>query len=402
MVIVNEGVITESELKREMGLAEMELRTAGRPIPPRDLLAGQLLEDLIIDRILLEIAVRLHITASDEQVKYALSTIANQNRLTSAQLRQTIEQTGVGFDDYLDDLRKQLIIRQLINREISRKVNVTAAEIQERLARDPQLSAPVPVEFELAHILLKLPTNASETEVANRQKLAQEIRQRIVAGLPFAQAAKRYSQGAEASRGGLIGWRGLEQLPSLFLTELQSVAVGDMSGVFRSANGWHLLKLLGRRGGSETIVIQREVRHILVRPSTFLAPTQLQARLERIRARILGGEDFGVVARLQSEDANTRALGGSFGWLSPGELPTEFEQVLDVLALGEVSPVFQTGAGWHIAEITGERQADLGDAVRRRRAEQAVRAGKTEEAFEQWTQLLREESFVQYRVRPGE
>ena len=402
MVIVNEGVITQSDLDREMSLVEMELRSAGQTIPPRENLARQLLEDLIVDHILLEIAGRLNITVSNQELQYALSSIAEQNRLTLAQLRQTIEQHRVRFTDYLDDLRKQLTVRQLINRQISGNVNVTEIEIDEYLEQHPELSVLTPVEIELAHIFLKVPTDSSEVEVVGRQELAQNIRQRILDGLPFGEAAQQYSDSPEAAQDGVLGWRKEGQLPDIFLRALDGVLVGGISEVFRSPNGLHLLKLLARRGGSETIVAQYQVRHILVRFSNLLAADQLRSRLEHIRERILGGEDFDAVARLQSEDVNTRALGGSLGWVSLRELPGALGQMAQRLVIDEVSPVFQTGAGWHIAQVTAKREVDLGDEVRRGRAEQAIRARKTEESFDQWARSLRDESFVQYRVRPGE
>ena len=402
MVIVNEGVITQSDLEREMGLVEMELRSAGQTIPPRESLARQLLENLIVDHILLEVAGRLNITVSNQELQYALSSIAEQNRLTLVQLRQTIEQHRIRFADYLDDLRKQLTIRQLINRQISGNVNVTEIEIDEYLEQHPELSVLTPVEIELAHIFLKVPTDSSEVEVVGRQELAQDIRQRILDGLPFGQAAQRYSDSPEAAEDGLLGWRKESKLPDVFLSALDGVLVGGISEVFRSPNGLHLLQLLARRGGSETIVTQYQVRHIFLRFNNLLAADQLRSRLEHIRERILGGEDFDAVARLQSEDVNTRALGGSLGWVNPRELPGAWGQMVQRLVIDEVSPVFQTEAGWHIAQVIAKREVDLGDKVRRGQVEQAIRGRKTEESFDQWTRSLRDESFVRYRVRPGE
>ena len=402
MVIVNEGVITQSDLEREMGLVEMELRSAGQTIPPRESLARQLLENLIVDHILLEVAGRLNITVSNQELQYALSSIAEQNRLTLVQLRQTIEQHRIRFADYLDDLRKQLTIRQLINRQISGNVNVTEIEIDEYLEQHPELSVLTPVEIELAHIFLKVPTDSSEVDVIGQQELAQNIRQRILDGLPFGQAAQRYSDSPEAAEDGLLGWRKESKLPDVFLSALDGVLVGGISEVFRSPNGLHLLKLLARRGGSETIVAQYQVRHIFLRFNNLLAADQLRSRLEHIRERILGGEDFDAVARLQSEDVNTRALGGSLGWVNPRELPGAWGQMVQRLVIDEVSPVFQTEAGWHIAQVIAKREVDLGDKVRRGQVEQAIRGRKTEESFDQWTRSLRDESFVRYRVRPGE
>jgi peptidyl-prolyl cis-trans isomerase SurA len=257
-------------------------------------------------------------------------------------------------------------------------------------------------ELDLAHILLKLSSGASETEIVDTRSRLEEIRLEIVDGFAFAEAARRYSDGNKAAEGGSLGVKTAKQLPKLFLDAVEGIPAGGLSSVFKSSNGWHLLKVLARKSQHEAVVLQQEIRHILVRASALLPDEQLRARLERIRDRIVAGEDFGAVARLQSEDTNTRALGGNLGWLSPGMLPGEFEQALDPLSVNEVSPVFQTAAGWHLAQITGEREKDVGNTLRRRQAERIIIGRKTEEGFEQWTQSLREEAFVRYRVRPGE
>ena len=402
VVVVNDGVITEADLNREISLAEMELRSAGQPLPRRDVLAAGLLEELIVDTLLLEVAARSSILADDREVAYALMTIARQNGLTLPQLRAAIAGAGVAIEDYETDLRKQLTIRKLIDRQIRRQIAVSEQEIDDYLAQNPQEEKPDSVELDLAHILLKVPSDASPTGVSDAGIRLEKIRQEIVNGLAFAEAATRYSDGNKASEGGMLGVRTTGQLPQLFLDAVEDVPAGGLSPIFKSSNGWHLLKVLGRKSQQETVVLQQEVRHILIRASALLPDRQLRARLERIRERIVAGEDFGAVARLQSEDANTRALGGNLGWLSPGELPGEFEQVLDPLTVNEVSPVFQTAAGWHIAQITGEREKDVGNTLRRRQAERIISGRKTEEAFEQWVQSLREEAFIRYRVRPGE
>lgn len=402
MVVVNDGVITEADLNREISLAQMELRSAGQPLPSRDVLASGLLEELIVDTLLLDAAARASIFANDREVAYALTTIARQNGLTLSQLEAAIAGAGVAIEDYEADLRKQLTIRKLIDRQIRRQIKVSDQEIDEYLAQNPQEDKPDDVELDLAHILLRLPSGASESQISERRVRLEEIRQEVIGGLAFDEAARRYSDGTKASEGGMLGVRTAEQLPQLFLDAVREVPPGGLSPVFQSPNGWHLLKVLGRKSQRETVVLQQEVRHILIRASALLPDEQLRARLERIRERIVAGEDFGAVARLQSEDANTRALGGNLGWLSPGELPGEFEQALDPLSVNEVSPVFPTTAGWHIAQITGEREKDVGSTLRRRQAERIISGRKTEEAFEQWAQFLREEAFIRYRVRPGE
>ena len=402
MVVVNDGVISEADLNREVSLAEMELRSAGQPLPPRDVLISGLLEELIVDTLLLGVAARSSISVNDREVTYALMTIAQQNGLTLAQLEAAIVDAGVVIKDYKLDLRKQLTIRKLIDRLIRRQITVSEQEIDEYLVQNPTTEDTVVPELDLAHILLKLSSGASETEIVDTRSRLEEIRLEIVDGFAFAEAARRYSDGNKAPEGGSLGVKTAKQLPKLFLDAVEGIPAGGLSSVFKSSNGWHLLKVLARKSQHEAVVLQQEIRHILVRASALLPDEQLRARLERIRDRIVAGEDFGAVARLQSEDTNTRALGGNLGWLSPGMLPGEFEQVLDLLSVNEVSPVFQTAAGWHLAQITGEREKDVGNTLRRRQAERTIIARKTEEGFEQWTQSLREEAFVRYRVRPGE
>ena len=402
MVVVNDGVISEADLNREVSLAEMELRSAGQPLPPRDVLISGLLEELIVDTLLLGVAARSSISVNDREVTYALMTIAQQNGLTLAQLEAAIVDAGVVIKDYELDLRKQLTIRKLIDRLIRRQITVSEQEIDEYLVQNPTTEDTVVPELDLAHILLKLSSGASETEIVDTRSRLEEIRLEIVDGFAFAEAARRYSDGNKAPEGGSLGVKTAKQLPKLFLDAVEGIPAGGLSSVFKSSNGWHLLKVLAMKSQHEAVVLQQEIRHILVRASALLPDEQLRARLERIRDRIVAGEDFGAVARLQSEDTNTRALGGNLGWLSPGMLPGEFEQVLDLLSVNEVSPVFQTAAGWHLAQITGEREKDVGNTLRRRQAERIIIGRKTEEGFEQWTQSLREEAFVRYRVRPGE
>ena len=402
MVVVNDGVISEADLNREVSLAEMELRSAGQPLPPRDVLISGLLEELIVDTLLLGVAARSSISVNDREVTYALMTIAQQNGLTLAQLEAAIVDAGVVIKDYELDLRKQLTIRKLIDRLIRRQITVSEQEIDEYLVQNPTTEDTVVPELDLAHILLKLSSGASETEIVDTRSRLEEIRLEIVDGFAFAEAARRYSDGNKATEGGSLGVKTAKQLPKLFLDAVEGIPAGGLSSVFKSSNGWHLLKVLARKSQHEAVVLQQEIRHILVRASALLPDEQLRARLERIRDRIVAGEDFGAVARLQSEDTNTRALGGNLGWLSPGMLPGEFEQALDPLSVNEVSPVFQTAAGWHLAQITGEREKDVGNTLRRRQAERIIIGRKTEEGFEQWTQSLREEAFVRYRVRPGE
>lgn len=398
LVVVNESAITQADLEKRIALFELDYRSAGREPPARRDVIASILEDMIVDSLLLELARRERIIISASQVDYALSVIAQQNQLTLAQLRTVVEQGGVAFDIYRDDLQQQLALRQLINSRIGRTINVSMQEIDEYLAQNPSTVNEADRKIEVAQILFALPAGASDAERREISGLADDVRQRLLKGLPFEEAVAQYSSAQEVANGGSLGLRTTSQLPEIFLNALGGLSVGGISGVFESPRGFHILKLVREVSGSSALIAQREVRHILLRPTAFLPKEQVRVRLERIRDRIVAGEDFSEVAKLQSEDAGTRALGGSLGWVEEGSFPPEFEQALAPLQVNEISPVFETGAGLHIAQIVGEREVDVGDNLRRREAEQAIRAKKTQEALEQWTLSLREDAYVQYRV----
>ena len=402
LVIVNQEVITEFELEKEMQLVQGELRASGQAIASPDTLRAKILEDMILARIQLQVAKDRGIRASEAMLDAAFADIARRNRLSPDRLRAEVERSGIPFADYLDNLRTQLTIRQLIEREIVRQVTVSITEIDEFLAQNPQPATQQPVEVNLEHILVALPGDLVKAEAEIRQAFAVEVRDKIEAGLSFSQAARLYSDSPEAEQGGSLGWRQLSQLPALFVAALEALAPGQVSAVFQSPNGFHLLRLVARRGGTEVLVEQQRVRHILLKANNLLGNERMQERLERIRQRILAGEAFDRMARLHSEDARTRPTGGDLGWLSPGDLPPELESIIERLAIGETSIVAQSRFGWHLAQVTERRTRDLGEEVERQAARQAIRERKIEEQYDQWVRSLRGQAYVHYRVRLGE
>ncbi|MGA1456061.1 MAG: peptidylprolyl isomerase [Arenicellales bacterium] len=399
LVVVNENVITQSDLDKRVSIAALEARSAGQRVPPYKTLAPQLLEEMIVDRLLLEIAALSNISVAGPQVDYALSVIAAQNRMGVSELKAAVEQAGVSFEDYRDDLKRQLIIRQVINARIGRSVSVSVNEIDEYLAQNPQPTTSSERKIELAQVVIPVAPGATAEERLKQQRRAENIRSALSEGVALEQVAERFADGGAVEVQASLGMRDATQLPDIFLTALSGVSPGGLSAVFETPRGWHVLKLIRIQEGNVKMVQQRELRHILMRQSALLPKDQVRSRLERTRDRIQAGEDFATVAKLQSEDASTRAAGGSLGWVDIGTLPPEFEQAIEGLVVNEVSPVFETAVGFHIAQVTGEREVDIGEDLRRREAEQSLRARKSQEALEQWTQSLREEAYVQYRVQ---
>ena len=398
LVIVNESIITQADLDQQISIARLEFSASGRAPPPDSVLSSQVLEEMIVDNLLLDVAQRFGISTTDSQVNYALSVIAKQNQLSGVQFKALIEENGVRFENYRMDLRRQLTIRQLVNNRIGRTINVSSQEIDDYLLQNPYEIDEQDDKFELAQILISIPANATEETLSALEKSANEIYQSLKDGLSFDDAIKKYLPGEGDRQNTFLGLRSRSQLPQIFIDALDNVEIGGISEMFKSPRGWHILKLIGVQQAGVSMVLQRQVRHILLRQTDLLRKEQIRSRLERIRDRILAGEDFGSVARLQSEDPSSRALGGSLGWIDAGQLPVEFEQILDALALNEVSPIFETGAGLHIAQVMGRREIDIGENLRRLEAEQILRGRKTDEALEQWSQSLREDAYVEYRT----
>ena len=398
LVIVNESIITQADLDQQISIARLEFSASGRAPPPDSVLSSQVLEEMIVDNLLLDVAQRFGISTTDSQVNYALSVIAKQNQLSGVQFKALIEENGVRFENYRMDLRRQLTIRQLVNNRIGRTINVSSQEIDDYLLQNPYEIDEQDDKFELAQILISIHANATEETLLALEKSANEIYQSLKNGLSFDDAINKYLPGEDDRQNAFLGLRSRSQLPQIFIDALENVEIGGISEMFKSPRGWHILKLIGVQQAGVSMVLQRQVRHILLRQTDLLRKEQIRSRLERIRDRILAGEDFGSVARLQSEDPSSRALGGSLGWIDAGQLPVEFEQILDALALNEVSPIFETGAGLHIAQVMGRREIDIGENLRRLEAEQILRGRKTDEALEQWSQSLREDAYVEYRT----
>ena len=398
LVIVNESIITQADLDQQMSIARLEFSASGRAPPSDSVLASQILEEMIVDNLLLDVAQRFGISTTSSQVNYALSVIAKQNQLSGAQFKALIEENGVRFENYRTDLRRQLTIRQLVNSRLGRTINISSQEIDDYLLQNPYEIDERDDKFELAQILISIPASATEETLLTLEKTANEIYQSLMSGLSFDDAIKRYLPREVDRQNAFLGLRSRSQLPQIFIDALDSVEIGGVSEVFKSPRGWHILKLIDVQQAGVSMVLQRQVRHILLRQTDLLRKDQIRSRLERIRDRILAGEDFGSVARLQSEDPSSRALGGSLGWIDAGRLPAEFEQMLDALALNEVSPIFETGAGLHIAQVMALREVDIGENLRRLEAEQILRGRKTDEALEQWSQSLREDAYVEYRT----
>jgi peptidyl-prolyl cis-trans isomerase SurA len=303
----------------------------------------------------------------------------------------------VPFEGFRNDLRQQIVLTRLREREVDDRVQVSEAEIDQYL-EEHRPEAAQAVEYDIAHVLVRVPEQASPEQVEQARARAARVRVEAAAGGDFARLAASYSDAGDALQGGAMGWRAPGRLPDLFAEALRDMQPGEVSPLLRSPAGFHVLKLVGRRGAGEAApVTQTRARHILLKTSEVVSEEEARRRLEGLRERITAGADFAELARLNSEDG-TAALGGDLGWVYPGDTVPEFERAMAALKPGEMSGVVRTPFGFHLIRVEERRAADVSLERRRQQARQALRERKAEDAFQEWLRQLRDRTYVELRL----
>ncbi|HLE65955.1 MAG TPA: peptidylprolyl isomerase [Burkholderiales bacterium] len=398
VAVVNKEVITASELQERVGFAERELSRQGTPLPDRRLLERQVLERLILDKAQLQLAAEGSIRIDNLQLDRAIERIAENNNLTLTAFRQAIERDGVQFDRFREEVRRQIVLQRLREREVDERIEVSETEIDLYLEENKSAGAER-AEYNVAHIVVRLPEQASPERIAQARSRAEKARDEARAGGDFARLAASYSDSADALQGGLMGWRAAERLPELYSAALQTMKPGEVSDVLRSPGGFHLLRLLDRRGaGAGRSVVQTLARHILIKTSEVVSEAEARRRLTELRERIVtGGADFAEIARLNSADASA-AQGGNLGWIFPGDTVPEFERAMDALKPGEISQPVKSPFGWHLVQALERRTGGLPAERLRFLARQALRERKSDEAYQDWLRQLRDRTYVEIRL----
>lgn len=393
VAVVNEDVITETELATRIVQLKRQLAIEKIKLPPDDILRRQLLERMIMERLQLQLAERAGIRVNDGDIERAIDVIARNNKMSSADFRKTLAREGLDPQAHAADVRTQLIIRQLVDREINSRVNVNESEIASFLEANPQEND---VEYNVSHIFMPLPESALPETIQTARKKAEDIQRQIKGGASFEQLAVSHSQGEGALSGGSLGWKKPGQLPELFVAALKNLGNGDVSEVLRGPNGFHVLKLNDRRGGTQATVTQAHVRHILLRRSEIQSFDEARVKLIKLRERVDQGDDFAALARAHSDDSASAGSGGDLGWVSPGQLVPEFERAMDALRPGEVSQPVRTSFGLHLIQVLARRAQDMSEDRQRAAARQQIHARKASERYEQWVRQLRDEAYVEY------
>jgi peptidyl-prolyl cis-trans isomerase SurA len=395
--VVNDGLVLKSELQAEMKRIVQRLRSQGTTLPPERTLAQQVLERLVINRIELQRAERVGIQVSDETLNGALASVAERNRVSLEELPALLEREGIDYQAYRREMREQIVVEQLRQRDVLARIVVTPREVDEYLARQAGRAA-YNQEYNLSHILVSISPTATPEAIATAERKITDIHNRIKAGEEFAQLAVTYSDGQQALDGGSLGWRKGDELPTVFVDIVPGLEKGQVSEPIRSASGFHLVQLNDRRGGEPVMESQTHARHILVKPNEVLDDDAARERLKTMREQILSGDDFAAVAKAVSEDLGSKSQGGDLGWTGGADLVPEFQAVCDKLDINEISEPFQTRFGWHIVQLLGRRVQDTTEEVKRQQAALAIRNSKLGEETELWTRRLRDQAFVEYRI----
>lgn len=399
VAIVNSEPITNNEVRER--LARVIEQNSGQTLPPREQLMNQVLERLITERIQVQLAQEAGIKVDDYAVDQAEQSVAQQNGVSVEQLHRQLAQEGVTPERFRRELREQLLILRIRERDVESRVRVTDQDIDAYLRDEAQGTAADTTQINLAQILIEVPEHANDTQVAEREARAREVLARVKSGTDFAALAREYSDAPEGRNGGALGLRPLDRYPALFVNATRSTPVGDVVGPLRSPAGWHILRVQERtRGGAPAIAIQSHARHILLRVGNGVTEAEAAHRLEELRQRITSGQaSFEALAREYSQDASSKD-GGDLGWAYSGRFVPEFQQALDRLQPGQVSEPVVTRFGVHLIELVERREAQLTQREQRDLARNAVREKKLDEAYANWMREQRARAYVELRDPP--
>lgn len=397
LIVVNDDIITATEVDNRLGSVVRRLREQKINPPPEPVLRRQVMEHMVTERLQLQVARNLGLKVSDEQIERAIRTIAERRQTSVEALRKEVDKEAGGYTAFREELRAQLLAQQLVEREINNRIAVSEAEVEDYLAA--QAARGATVEYNISHILITVPESAAPEKIAAARARAERVHDELIKGADFKQLAVAHSQGQNALEGGGLGWRSSGQLPELFVNALRELKPGEVSKVVRSPNGFHILRLNDRRGGDAAHnVTQTRARHILFRVNELTTPREAERRAAQLRERLMSGEDFAAAARARSDDIGSANNGGDLGWITPGQTVPEFERAMDTLKPGEISEPVKTPFGVHLIQVLERRERDLTREREQAQARSQILARKADERHELWLRQLRDEAFVEYRL----
>lgn len=403
LVVVNEDVITKNELDERMRAIEKRMKAQNTALPPYEEFRKQLLERMIVDRAQLQLAKEMGIRIDDQYLDRAIARIAEGGKVTVQELRNQIERDGSSFARFREEIRDDIAMQRIREREVENRIQISAAEIEQFMEIEAT-SVLEQQELSLAQILIRIPENATAVQINERRLRAEDVYRQLRSGGDFAKVAATYSDSNDALTGGDIGWRQKERLPEIFVNAVANLKPGQVSPLIKSPNGFHIVKLVDQRVSTvpkvspEAAAIQQtRARHILIKVSQIVSAADAKRKLLDLRERLDNkAATFEELAKLHSNDGSA-AKGGDLGWLYPGDTVPEFERVMDQLAVGAISEPVESQFGMHIIQVMERKKDDVSQERQRLVARQALRERKLEEATQDWLRQLRDRAYVEFR-----
>ena len=398
IAVIDEDVIMQSEFDQQLSKIREQIRRQGAEPPSSSILEKQVLERLILQKIQMQVAVRSGITVTEDSLDKAIADIAKRNNLSDTKFREILASEGYDFKLFREDIRQEIMLSRLRKEEVDKRIQVSDREIDNYVSNARSGSDEAEQELKVSHILVSLPSGATERERAEARKKVETALARIKSGEEFKQVAIATSDAQDALDGGDLGWRKLSELPSLIADVARNFQEGQTSDVVTSPSGFHIIKLTERRNAAVTLVEQTKARHILVSPNQLTTDEEALTKARQLRQRLDAGEDFPALAKAHSDDRGSAMQGGDLGWISPGQMVPEFEEMMNSLAKGDISAPFRSEFGWHVMQVTDRRKYDGTAEVQRLKAREALVSRKREEAFQEWQRRLRSEAYVELRL----
>jgi peptidyl-prolyl cis-trans isomerase SurA len=373
------------------------MQQQGVQLPPSNVLETQILERMILTKIQLQKAEETGIRVDDETLNRTISNIAAGNNVSLSQFKEILEKDGFNYEQFRENIREEIVISRLRQRQVDNRISITSKEIDNALA-NLEFQGKTETEYRLQHILISLPEAPTPDEEEQARLVATKVLEDLQTGLDFTTMATTVSDGQRALEGGDLGWRKKNEIPTIFSTQVATMEKGDISDLIKSSSGFHIVKLADVRSSDKQIITQTRARHILIKIDELTTADDAFVRLEQLRTRIESGDDFAKLAKAHSDDKLSAAQGGDLGWSSPGRLVPQFEEVMDQLEIGQISQPFETQFGWHILEVLERREYDDTENAKREKASETIRRRKSEEAHQNWLRHLRDEAYVEYRL----
>lgn len=397
IAVVNNEAVTQYELRTRLATVESSLRRQGTPMPPPQVLQKQVLERIIVDRLQMQSATELGMKVGDTELDSALRRIASNNKLTLDEFKAALDKDGIPWAKFREEVRQEITLSRLRDREIDSRVTISESEIDTYLTSAEARGDNT--EYALAHIIVRLPEQAGPEQIARLRSRAVEAQQKLQQGEDFAKVAAAYSDAPDALSGGNLGVRTQDRMPTLYAEAAAKLEPGQISAILRSSAGFHILKVIDKRGGKlvAKATQQSHARHILIRVSELVSDADAKRKIEEIKAKSDSGVSFVELAKQYSNDISA-SKGGDLGWLDQGATVPEFEKAMNALPLNKVSDPVKTPFGWHLIEVTERRSSEGGNEQLRLAARQALRERKADEAYENWLRQLRDNAYVEYRL----